>query len=467
MKVFRVVKIVAICSFALGVMYPTAAEAKDTRKSISMYVEAETLVAGNWKVHKTGSALGGKFLYGSKNTGPLKTKIKLSHAGKYHVWVRVRSRRTVTHRGRITVNGRVSGVLGGKGRGWKWYNLGVYECSVLKLVLEGLDAAPQDVWYDTFFITETSEPPGPAAIKRPEPVWIWSKKKTSAGLNVFFRRHFSLPDKAEGGRLFIRAGGPYVVYVNGVEAASDDNWREFREFDIKRYLRKGENLLAVRCRQGRGVEGGGLQLEAKIKLSSGGKISLRSGNKFRVQKKEFPGWNRPDFDDSLWWHAREYWANPLRKFTVSEKRLFEELNLNYPGLEKVKAAWEKGDPAAAKEELLKYYKTRRKPKYFFDWRKKNEIVKLIKEKDPNYYRKQIARADSFMTHVFTFEGDKRFVGKDINWFQDSPGGNKSYAILLSSLNWLSPLLSSYWATGDEKYVREYVYMTDDWIKDNL
>jgi len=151
---------------------------------------------------------------------------------------------------------------------------------------------------------------------------------------------------------------------------------------------------------------------------------------------------------------------------LPRSNFFEAINLDYPGLEKVKAAFNKSDLPTARKELLEHFKTRTKPTYYSNWRKKDEIVKLINEKFPKYFQKLIVEADSVMTHIFTFEGDKRDVGKNVNWMQDSPGGNKSWAQIISRFCFAAPLLSAYWATGNEKYSREYIYLVKDWIKDN-
>jgi hypothetical protein len=53
---------------------------------------------------------------------------------------------------------------------------------------------------------------------------------------------------------------------------------------------------------------------------------------------------------------------------LSDEEFFGLLDLNWPGLEKVRAAVEDRDWEKAKAELLAYYRAREKPRWYFDWR---------------------------------------------------------------------------------------------------
>ena len=53
---------------------------------------------------------------------------------------------------------------------------------------------------------------------------------------------------------------------------------------------------------------------------------------------------------------------------LSDKELFQVLNLDYPGLESVKQSVESNDYKKAKKEFVVYLKNRKIPKWYFSWR---------------------------------------------------------------------------------------------------
>jgi len=57
---------------------------------------------------------------------------------------------------------------------------------------------------------------------------------------------------------------------------------------------------------------------------------------------------------------------------ISDDDLFKLLNLDYPGLEKVRAAVSSGDLAAARHELAEHLRHREKPRWKWDWRARPE-----------------------------------------------------------------------------------------------
>lgn len=69
------------------------------------------------------------------------------------------------------------------------------------------------------------------------------------------------------------------------------------------------------------------------------------------------------------------------------KILFEQINMDRPGLEKVKAAYVQGDMISASKELLYYYKTSGNAP---------ELIKQI----PGKTNKTIASTDTILNNVF-------------------------------------------------------------------
>jgi hypothetical protein len=70
--------------------------------------------------------------------------------------------------------------------------------------------------------------------------------------------------------------------------------------------------------------------------------------------------------------------------------IFQNLNLDYKGLENVKKAYKNGDLPKACELLLEYYKT-------------SESAKRLKKEPPLFSQKTIKAADSITNDFFTFQ----------------------------------------------------------------
>lgn len=139
------------------------------------------------------------------------------------------------------------------------------------------------------------------------------------------------------------------------------------------------------------------------------------------------------------------------------REAFDLLNLDYPGLEKVKAACQEerwNDAAAA---LLDYYRHR-------DGVKQPELdlkhLKISKEEQK--------WADDALEHTFFVHKGYQpsyNYGKDINW-QYWPVQDNELRWQLHRHKWFTPMGKAYRLSGDEKYAREWAYQYMDWIKKN-
>lgn len=149
-------------------------------------------------------------------------------------------------------------------------------------------------------------------------------------------------------------------------------------------------------------------------------------------------------------------------FAVSAQELkpkvFDLLNLDYKGLEQVKALHAQGDDAAAAAALLDYYRGRkdictpeiRDPKK----------VKISKEDQK--------MADEALEHkFFSHKGyqPSYFYGEDIDW-RYWPVQDNELRWQLHRHKWFTPMGKAYRISGDEKYAREWTLEYIDWIRKN-
>ena len=137
--------------------------------------------------------------------------------------------------------------------------------------------------------------------------------------------------------------------------------------------------------------------------------------------------------------------------------VFSLLNLDYPGLEQVKALHASGKDSEAASALLEYYKQR----------------KGIRTPDVNLKRLKISQeeqkwADEALEH--TFFAHKGYqpsfnYGQDINW-KYWPVQDNELRWQLHRHKWFTPMGKAYRLSGDEKYAKEWAFQYMDWIKKN-
>lgn len=139
------------------------------------------------------------------------------------------------------------------------------------------------------------------------------------------------------------------------------------------------------------------------------------------------------------------------------KEAFDLLNLDYPGLEKVKAACARQQWSEASQALLDYYRHRSGVMHP-DIDLKN--IKLSKEEQK--------WADDALEHTFFVHKGYQpsyNYGKDINW-QYWPVQDNELRWQLHRHKWFTPMGKTYRLSGDEKYAKEWAYQYMDWIKKN-
>lgn len=139
------------------------------------------------------------------------------------------------------------------------------------------------------------------------------------------------------------------------------------------------------------------------------------------------------------------------------KEAFGLLNLDYPGLEKVKEACIKEQWNDAAQALLQYYRTRTGINHP-DIDLKN--LKISKEEQK--------WADDALEHTFFVHKGYQpsyNYGKDINW-QYWPVQDNELRWQLHRHKWFTPMGKAYRLTGDEKYAKEWTLQYLDWIEKN-
>ena len=151
-------------------------------------------------------------------------------------------------------------------------------------------------------------------------------------------------------------------------------------------------------------------------------------------------------------------ALPAARSQELRPEVFSLLDLDRPGLEKVKAAHEKGDDEGAASALLDYYRAR-----------KGICTPDIRDvKKVKINKEQQKWADDALSHTFFvhYGYQPSFnYGEDINW-KYWPVQDNELRWQLHRHKWFVPMGYAYRVSGDEKYAKEWVYEYIDWIKKN-
>lgn len=159
-------------------------------------------------------------------------------------------------------------------------------------------------------------------------------------------------------------------------------------------------------------------------------------------------------------------AKEPNKQRLAPERLFSLLNLDTPGMEKVKAAAQARDFNRAEEELLNYMRNRENVRTHIPWRKRLEYKGKYASKE------DLVIADDALKHVFGgHPGDHRRLfpaqqfGKDIDWKSDAVK-DREWIWMFNHMAFWKRLGHAYWHTGDEKYARGFFRQIDDWVTKN-
>lgn len=151
---------------------------------------------------------------------------------------------------------------------------------------------------------------------------------------------------------------------------------------------------------------------------------------------------------------------------VVDSRLFDIVNLDYPGLEKVKAHHASGELYFAAQELLNYYRLRSNvsnPALSLLNVTASEDDRLKADYAMNQYR-------FFVNNFYEDENTKKpySLEKDgkIDWEFSPENASAEYQKQLHRHQWFIPQAKVYRSSGDEKYIRSWIKVYTDWLTQN-
>ncbi len=139
--------------------------------------------------------------------------------------------------------------------------------------------------------------------------WIWfpndNLKKNSHFGDFYFRKKIKIdnPTKINSAFILITADEKFTLFVNGKKLNQSDkyifSWARPQLANVKKYLRSGENLIAVKASNSY-VDVPGLTLKLYLESNNGNTKIVRTSSSWKSSNKYETDWNSVSFNDRNW-----------------------------------------------------------------------------------------------------------------------------------------------------------------------
>jgi hypothetical protein len=162
----------------------------------------------------------------------------------------------------------------------------------------------------------------------------------------------------------------------------------------------------------------------------------------------------------------------LRDFeAMSDRNFFNAVNLDFPGLDKVKAAVNEGDFGKAKEELLAYYRVGKAKYELLAYYRNRTGPVMVEEKVPpeNNPTATDTQGERVCAGYIKAIGDREaLAGDKIDWFNfpATDPENRLQTSLVMTMNWhysTEEVGKAYAVTSNHKYARKCIDLIKSWI----
>ena len=129
------------------------------------------------------------------------------------------------------------------------------------------------------------------------PEWIWISKPAKTE-TIYARRQWTQSAPPQAAKLTITCDNSFTAFINGQKLGGGSAWENRYEFDLKKHLRNGDNVLAVEATN-EGSTGG---LVARIELTDarGMRETIVTDKEWHVSREKSDGWMAPSIDTSSW-----------------------------------------------------------------------------------------------------------------------------------------------------------------------
>jgi len=178
--------------------------------------------------------------------------------------------------------------------------------------------------------------------------WLWAGNSEGA----YFRKTFNLDKLPETAQMMVTGVSGFRLFINGQKVEEDigpwATWEYPKSVNIKPFLKKGENLVALwgQFLKGMNVSYGneyqGFILAGKLIFDDGEALKIETDSSWKGHTEEIENWQQAEFDDSGWQQADmkgkagdDPWGTDFLKNAGSSTTPYRPLsvNLNTPYLQ--------------------------------------------------------------------------------------------------------------------------------------
>ncbi len=149
--------------------------------------------------------------------------------------------------------------------------------------------------------------------------WVWYNEDPYQAQDNYryFRYKFALEDNVSDAPFQITVDDKYALYVNGTEVtnnwdAGGDSWSNVTSLNLKQYLNKGANVIAIKAYNY--VSEAGVLFDGKFTLNNKNTVSVYTTSESVVTTKtandKTLDWTKTSFDDSKWLRTKEFGTPP-------------------------------------------------------------------------------------------------------------------------------------------------------------
>jgi len=150
----------------------------------------------------------------------------------------------------------------------------------------------------------------------------------------FFRYKFSHSDVlTTSADVLISVDDAYTLYINGEKALTGNNWKHVGKIDITKYIKKGENIIAIEA-ENLGVipKPAGILFALRIVKTDNSETLITSNtNWLSTDKTPSSNWKSLNYDDESWVKVKDFgskhWGNLLDFSFENNYQLFARASM--------------------------------------------------------------------------------------------------------------------------------------------
>ena len=214
--------------------------------------------------------------------------------------------------------------------------------AVASLTGAGYTKADADIGLDD----RTRQEFGPTTLAK----WIWNDPNAAQNAragSIYLRKTVHLSATPGEAEAFVVCDNSFELFVNGYKAGEGNDYSKPFMIDLYRWLKRGDNVIAVRAVNGESGPGtnnpAGFYFYARVRGQDGRKVmDFGSDGSWRVSGEKIGGWEQARFAEAGWTAANELGTLEIQPFNMRRDTVTRRFAALHP--EVVRASLVAADP---------------------------------------------------------------------------------------------------------------------------